>query len=109
MITILRSHATKHQITTMSKLLGDRIKLAVDIRRGILAGGGALHADCRSALMEAGSQPEDIWGATWRPRTKLLMYDSQINIRPCQGNRTITVTLPAVRAQIDRIARDLLG
>jgi len=39
----------------------------------------------------------------------VLMYDSQINIRPRQGNRIITVTLPAVRAQIDRIARDLLG
>ena len=109
MICILCSHATKSQMTAMSKLLGDRIKLAVDIRRGILAGGGALHADCRSALIEEGSQLEDIWGATWRPRTKVLMYDSQINIRPRQGNRTITVTLPAVRAQIDRIARDLLG
>ena len=93
----------------MSKLLGDRIKLAVDIRRGILAGGGALHADCRSALIEEGSQLEDIWGATWRPRTKVLMYDSQINIRPRQGNCTITVTLPAIRAQIDQIVRDLLG
>ena len=109
MITILRSHATKRQMAAMSKLLDGRIKLAVDIRRGILAGGGALHADCRSALLEEGSQPEDIWGATWRPSMKLLMYDSQINIRPRQGNRTITVTLPAVRAQIARIASDLLG
>jgi hypothetical protein len=108
-IHILRSHATKSQMTAMSKLLDDRIKLAIDVRRRILAGGGALHADCRSALLEEGSQPEDIWGATWRPRAKLLMYDSQINIRPRQGNRTITITLPAIRAQLDQIARDLLG
>ena len=31
------------------------IKLAVDIRCNILAGGGQMHADCEAALIEDGS------------------------------------------------------
>jgi hypothetical protein len=46
----------------MLQALGTYIKLAVDIRRGILAGGGVMHADCEVALLEDGSQQEDVWG-----------------------------------------------
>jgi len=35
---------------------GTYVKLAVDIRRGILAGGGTLHADCEAVLLEDDSQ-----------------------------------------------------
>lgn len=45
------------------------VKLAVDIRREILAGGGQMHADCEAALIEDGSRQEDIWGANWIPLT----------------------------------------
>jgi Protein of unknown function (DUF5674) len=41
------------------------VKLAVDLERRILAGGGALHADCEAALLEDGSRQEDVWGADW--------------------------------------------
>ena len=46
----------------MLQTLEGYIKLAVDIRRGILAGGGAMHADCEAVLLEYGSQQEDVWG-----------------------------------------------
>ncbi|MFP5272403.1 DUF5674 family protein [Coleofasciculus sp.] len=32
------------------------MKLAVDIQRGILAGGGEFHADCETVLLEDGSE-----------------------------------------------------
>ena len=46
------------------------VKLAIDIRRGVLAGGGTLHADCEAVLLEDSSRQEDIWGADWNPHTK---------------------------------------
>lgn len=58
MIHIIRTHATRQQIDEMLESLGTYIKLAVDIERGILAGGGALHADCdlsRSSTSVRGS------------------------------------------------------
>lgn len=42
---------------------GLRIKLAVDVTREILAGGGELHFDCEQLLLDDGSQQENIWGA----------------------------------------------
>jgi hypothetical protein len=40
------------------------IKLAVDVERNILAGGGEYHADCEEVLLENGSRQEDIWVLT---------------------------------------------
>ena len=67
MIYIIRERATPDQIEEMSQMLQTYIKLAVDIDRGILAGGGAMHADCEAVLLEDGSQQEYIWGADWNP------------------------------------------
>ena len=56
------------------------MKLAVDLERRILAGGGALHADCEAVLLGAGSRQEDVWGADWVPRS-LSDIDPET---PCQ-------------------------
>lgn len=85
------------------------VKLAVDVRRGILAGGGVLHADCEAALLQAGSQQEDIWGADWNPLTQQVTYESLINIRPRQNNRSMEVLDPTLRARMAQIVQDLLG
>jgi hypothetical protein len=70
-IHLIRERATQQQMDEMQRALGDRIKLAVDVERKILAGGGALHADCKSLLLQDGSRQEDVWGADWfRDRRK---------------------------------------
>ncbi|GAB4456771.1 MAG: hypothetical protein OHK0041_21620 [Anaerolineales bacterium] len=43
------------------------IKIVVDICRRALAGGGEMYSDCESALLEAGSEQDDFWGANWYP------------------------------------------
>ena len=62
-ILIIREPATTDQIDEMMQTLGSYIKLAVDVGRGILAGGNELHADCEQALLDDGSQQAEIWGA----------------------------------------------
>ena len=85
------------------------VKLAVDIERGILAGGGEFHADCEAILLENGSQQKDIWGADWYPTTQEVGYDSLINIRPSQNNRSMVIQDPFIREKIDKIVRYFLG
>ena len=60
MIHLIGQKATPQQIEQMLEPLGTYIKLAVDIRRKILAGGGILHADCESELLEDGSKQDDM-------------------------------------------------
>ena len=108
-ITIVRSHATAQQMTKMQEVLESYIKLAVDVERGILAGGGAMHADCESVLLDDGSVQEDVWEADWYPSSQQVAYESLINIRPRQGNRSLEVNDPELRSRIAEIVRGLLG
>jgi hypothetical protein len=85
-----------------------QIKLAVDVRRGILAGGGSLHADCEQALLKDGSQKEDVCVADRYLREREVAFEALINIRPRQQNFGLEVQDPALRRQIEAIARRLL-
>jgi hypothetical protein len=109
MIHIIREKATKQQVKEMMEMLQIYVKLAVDIERGILAGGGAMHADCEAVLLEDGSQQEFIWGADWNPGTQEVTFESLINIRPGQNNRSLELQDPNLRAQVEKITRKLLG
>jgi len=90
-------------------MLETYVKLAVDIEHGILAGGGVMHADCEFVLLEDGSKQEFIWGADWNPATQEVTFESLINIRPRQNNRSLELQDPDLRAQVERITRNLLG
>ena len=62
MIHVIKAQASKEQMADMLQTLQTYIKLAVDVRRRVIAGGGVLHADCEAALLEDGSQQADVWG-----------------------------------------------
>lgn len=108
MVYLIQSHASEQQISEMLETLETYIKLAVDIDRGVLAGGGGLHADCEAVLLENGSAQEDIWGADWVPRTKTVHFEALINLRPRQGNTSMTIQDETIRAKVEEIARRLL-
>jgi hypothetical protein len=109
MIHIIRDHATKEQIQEMMEMLQTYVKLAVDVERGILAGGGAMHADCEAVLLDDGSQQDFIWGADWNPATQEVTFESLINIRPRQNNRSLEIQDLGLRTQVEQITRNLLG
>jgi hypothetical protein len=109
MIHVIRERATKQQLQEMMEILETYIKLAVDVERGILAGGGAMHADCEAVLLEDGSQQEFIWGADWNPSTQEVTFESLINIRPRQNNRSLELQDSNLRAKVEQITGNLLG
>lgn len=109
MIYLIRERATPQQLTEMLEALDVYVKLAVDVRRGILAGGGTLHADCEAVLLEDGSRQEDIWGADWFPATQQVSFEALINIRPRQGNPSMVILDPEIRGRVEVIVHRLLG
>jgi len=109
MIYLIRDRATKEQIDEMLQTLDTYIKLAVDIERGILAGGGVYHADCESILLEDGSEQQNIWDADWNPDTQEVIYEALINIRPRQNNRSMVIADPKIKEQVAQIAHKILG
>ena len=109
MIHILRTKVAPEQVTEMLNEYESMIKIVVDIRRRILAGGGEMHADCESVLLDDGSEQDDLWGANWYPAEQRIAYESLINIRPRLGNRNILIQNEDIRQQVESITREILG
>jgi hypothetical protein len=107
-IHIIRAPATPEQIAEMRQKFDEFIKLAVDIERAILAGGGEMHADCESLLLQDGSEQKNIWGADWVPDEAEVRFESFINIRPNQNNPAMMILDSAIRDQVEKIVRSLL-
>lgn len=108
MIHVIRSVASEQQISEMLQKLTTYIKLAVDVDREMLAGGGTLHADCEAVLLEDGSKQESVWGADWVPASNQVHYEALINLRPRQNNMSMRVENPELRERIETIVRRLL-
>ncbi|HDQ71475.1 MAG TPA: hypothetical protein ENN19_05190 [Chloroflexi bacterium] len=109
MIHIIRERATSKQVAEMLEMFdGLFIKLAVDVEREVLAGGGELHADCEQLLLEDGSQQENIWGADWYPHTREVTFEALINIRPRQQNYGMEIQDSDTREQVEMIVRQLM-
>ena len=108
MIHLIRTKATPQQITEMLEEHIMVIKTAVDIRRGILAGGGNKHSDCEEVLLDDGSQQQDIWGASWDPDTSTITFESLLNLRPRQNNYRMVIEDMSIREKITEIIRQLL-
>lgn len=85
----------------------DTIKGAVDVERELLAVDSPMHYDCEQLLLENGSRQEDIWGINLYLDSNdiddLVEFDSMINIRPAQGNRSRSVESPEIQAKIKAV------
>jgi hypothetical protein len=109
MIHLLRSRAAKKQLGEMLEALESYVKLAVDIRRGVLAGGGTLHADSETVLLDDGSEQEDVWGADWIPSIQEVRYEALMNIRPRQNNPSMKILDPSIRMRVAEVVQGLLA
>src|SRR3989338_5572125 len=108
MIRLVTSRATPREISDMLKTLQSYIKVAVDVRKEILAGGGVMHAYCEAVLLENGSKQDDVWGADWIPGKKKVEFHSLINIRPRLKNRSMEIQDKKVRDQVEKVVKKLL-
>jgi hypothetical protein len=108
-IHVIQSRAGRQQVVEMQEALETYIKLAVDIRRKALAGGGIMHADCEAMLLQDGSRQDDVWGADWDPTAQVLTFEALINIRPAQGNPSMQILATEIRDAVSGVVHNLLG
>ena len=93
------------------ELYTDMVKAVVDAEKGIMAAGGELHADEEAALLDEGSVQQNLWGINilvFQPRDKWIVFDSLINVRPRNNNRSRGVENPEIRMKIIQIVNSLI-
>lgn len=112
-IRIIKDSISKSELKTVAEeMYGDLVKAVVDLEKGLMALGGEMHADEEQVLLEQGSRQQDLWGINLYPEHQgedFVEFDSMINLRPSQGNRSRSVEDPAVqqkiRALVGRLVR----
>lgn len=90
---------------------GDMVKAVVDIEQSKMAVGGEMHADEEAFLLEQDSKQENLWGINLYPDKageQFVEFDSMINLRPRQNNRSRGVDDPALRQRIREVVKKLV-
>jgi len=80
------------QIATAT--FGNLVKAVVDIEKELIAVDAELHSDLEALLLENGSKQKNLWGIYLYPEIQgeeFVEFDSMINIRPSQGNRSRSI------------------
>lgn len=94
-----------------AKRYGNLVKAVIDLERKLMVVGGELHADDEAVLLEQGSKQEHLWGINIypdKPKSEWIEFDSMVNLRPSQGNRTRGVDDSALRKKITEIVDQLV-
>lgn len=85
---------------------GNMVKAVVDIDRELLAVDAELHSDLEALLLENGSKQKNLWGINLYHELsgdELVEFDSMINLRPSQGNRSRGVQDEGLRKKIIQV------
>lgn len=100
------------ELSKMSeKMFGNLVKAVVDVEQGIMVVDAEFHADQEYLLLEQGSRQENLWGFNLYPAKMgsagWIEFDSMVNLRPSQNNRSRGVddqkTQIVIRAIVDRL------
>jgi len=87
------------------------VKAVVDIKKEVMAVDAELHADEEQRLLEEGSSQKNLWGINLYPGKKgndFIEFDSMINLRPWQNNRSRGVDDPKIQEEIIKIVNKLI-
>ena len=111
-IILVKEHITLEALKNIAnKNDSDLVKAVVDIKLQIFAIGGYMHADEEKLLLEEGSIQDNLWGINIYPakdRNNWIEFDSMINLRSRQNNRSREVEDPAIQKKIIDIINFLI-
>ena len=85
---------------------GDMVKAVIDVDKELIAVDAELHSDLEALLLEGGSKQKSLWGINFYPEIqddKFLEFDSMINMRPSQDNRSRGIENEEVRKKVIEI------
>ncbi len=109
---IIATEISKKELTEMSKkMFGNLVKAVVDIKKGIMVVDAELHADEEALLLENGSAQKDLWGINFYPELigeDFVEFDSMINLRPSQNNRSRGVEDVEIQKNILNVVNKLV-
>jgi hypothetical protein len=110
---IVQHSISNTELSEMAEKMFERlVKAVIDVEREIMVVDAAMHADEEFLLLEDGSEQHNLWGFNLHPDKygidDFIVFDSMINIRPRQGNRSRGVDNPEIQKRIRKIVHNLV-
>jgi len=106
-ILVVREPVSQNALHSLAEMWhGTLVKGVVDIKTGLVALGGEWHMDANSLLIQEGSDQKNLWGFNIYPKEQgdsAIEYNSLINIRPMQGNRSMEITSEETRKAVRKV------
>ncbi len=101
---IISDKITLNELTLIAgEMFGNFVKAVVDVDKELIAIDAELHSDLEAVLLDQGAKQKDLWGINLYPAMQgdeLIEFDSMINMRPSQGNRSRGVEHEETRRKI---------
>ncbi len=97
MIVTTTAPYTREEIEKLKEQFGTYIKTVIDMKQKICSAGCDRHFDSEQVLLESGSLQSDVWGGGVDLETKIIDYNSFINIRPADNNLSNEIQDGAIR------------
>ncbi len=110
---IIKDKIKLAEIEQMAKSrFGNLIKAVIDVEQKIMALDAEMHVDEEQLLLSAGSKQENLWGINLYPEffgtPDFVEFDSMINLRPGQNNRSRGVEDVEIQRKIIEIVNKLV-
>lgn len=95
----------KEEIESLKEEFDTYIKTVIDMRKRICSAGANRHFESEKILLEQGSKQSDLWGGGIDIETKVIDFNSFINIRPTDNNQSNEILDPELRKTYEKITR----
>jgi len=110
---LVEQSITNDELKEMStKMFDGLVKAVVDIDKEIMVVDAEMHADQEDYLLQLGSEQKNLWGINFYPEQigteNYIEFDSMINLRPSQNNRSRDVENQEIREKIIAIVEKLV-
>lgn len=105
MIIIKKDSYSKEEITKLKEMFDVYIKTVFDVKQGICCAGCDRHFECEQMLLKQGSKQDDLWGGGIDLETNVIDFNSMINIRPAQGNRSNEIQDEKIRDEYEKLTK----
>ena len=111
MILITQKISIKELQEMADQMFGNLVKAVVDVNKKLMVVDAELHSDQECLLLENGSRQQDLWGINLYPEfpkedENFVEFDSMINLRPSENNKSRSVEDSDIQRLIIKIVRE---
>ncbi len=96
---------TKEEIEKLKEVFDVYIKTVIDIQRQVCSAGMDRHYEGEKILLDQGSKQSDVWGGGIDLETKVIDFNSFINIRPNDNNTTNQIQNSDIREKYEKLTK----